>query len=140
FKGNTVFSADELRGIVRLSPGQPLVAERMKADVKAIHDKYGQAGYIYAESRADWVYAAEPALVDLTYTVTLEGRQYRFGRIIIRGNRRTQDRVVRRELEFHPLELYDTTATDRASMHLKETRLFSEATVAPIGDEPDTRD
>src|SRR5262249_23201663 len=66
--------------------------------------------------------------------------QYRFGRIQIRGNRRTKDKVVRRELRFYPEELYNSVATKEAEQKLVETRLFSEATITPQGDLPGVRD
>lgn len=141
FKGQTVFTPDQIRAEagMKLTEGAPLRAEVLKQDVQRIQDLYWRSGYIYVAVRSDWVYSIEPALVDLTLTID-EDKQYRFGRIIIRGNEGTQDRVVRRILDFFPEDLYDQTATRSAEQRLRETRLFSEARISPIGDDPVYRD
>lgn len=139
FKGNTVLPADELGRDLKLKPGEFLVNEKVEADVKAARDAYWAGGYVDAEVRSEWVYAQEPGLVDLTLNV-VEGGQYRMGRVIVRGNERTQDKVVRRELNFFPDDLYDRTATEKAVSRLRETRLFSDAKITPVGEEPAVRD
>jgi len=145
FSGFTVWSPDEMAADanLRLTPGQPLIAERLRADVKTIRDKYGQAGYIYAGVRPEWVYAAEPELIDLTFTIQ-EGEQFRIGRIIVRGNQRTQDKVVRRELGlgFQPTQLYDAVAAERGQNRLRESRLFEMegVSITPVGEAPGVRD
>jgi len=139
FKGNHVFSADELLAATKLKPGDILLNEKLVGDIKTITDKYGEEGYIYAEVRSDWVYAKEEAQVELTITIN-EREQFRFGRIIIRGNATTKDKVVRRELRFFPEELYNTVAVRSAEQRLVETRLFNTAVITPAGDQPGVRD
>jgi len=139
FKGNSVLTAEEVGRDLRLKPGDFLVNEQVEADVKTARDAYWQGGYVDAEVRSSWIYAQEPGQVDLTLNVR-EGEQYRIGRVIVRGNERTQDKVVRRELNFFPDDLYDRTATVKAEGRLRESRLFSEARITPIGEEPGVRD
>ncbi|UCG33447.1 MAG: BamA/TamA family outer membrane protein, partial [Phycisphaerales bacterium] len=52
----------------------------------------------------------------------------------------TQDKVVRRELRLFPGELFDLNKTREAELRLRETGLFSAASVTPVGDEPGVRD
>ncbi len=139
FKGNHVFSSDDLQAHIKLKPGDFILNEKLQADIKSISDKYGEQGYIYAEVRADWVYAKEEAQVDLTFTIT-EREQFRFGRIIVRGNATTKDKVVRRELRFFPEELYNTVSVRSAESRLVETRLFNTAVITPAGTQPGVRD
>ncbi len=138
-KGNTVFPTDELLNLMKLKPGDYFLAEKLQNDLKSITDKYGENGYIYADVRSEWVYATEEGLVDLTININ-EEQQYRFGRIVIRGNSDTKDKVVRRELRFFPEELYNTVATREAQNRLVETRLFKTAVITPVGDQPHVRD
>ncbi|MFO0973847.1 MAG: outer membrane protein assembly factor BamA [Phycisphaerae bacterium] len=139
FQGNTVFSAEDLAGGMRLRSEGLFLAESLRQDVRAINDKYGAQGYIYADVATNWTYAKEEGFVDLTLTINERG-QFRFGRIVIRGNAATQDKVVRRELRFFPEELYDLPATRVAERRLVETRLFNTARIEPVGEQPGVRD
>jgi len=138
FAGNAVFSSDVLAALLRSAVGKPLDADIIESDRKRIVSEYGSIGYIYAEVSSPYVFDEEAGYVNLTLKVN-EGGQYRFGRIDVRGNRQTKDKVVRRELRFYPEELYNTEEAKRAEQRLVETGLFSEATITPQGDMPGVR-
>jgi outer membrane protein assembly factor BamA len=76
--------------------------------------------------------------VNLVYELT-EAEQFRIGRITIRGNTITQDRVIRRQLRFFPEQLYDTVAVRESRDRLMESRLFDKVTITPFGEEPGVR-
>jgi outer membrane protein assembly factor BamA len=71
--------------------------------------------------------------VRLNYDVS-EGPRSRVGRITIRGNVRTQERVVRRELRFYPGEDFNTVKAREAEQRILETGLFDRATITALGD------
>jgi outer membrane protein assembly complex protein YaeT len=139
YGGNTVFDNDRIASFMKSAVGSPIDADVLKADRQKIVAEYGTLGYIYAEVTTTHVFDEEDGYVHLTVQVQ-EGEQYRLGRIEIRGNRRTKDKVVRRELRFYPEELYDSEEAKRAEQRLVETRLFSEATITPQGETPGVRD
>jgi len=139
-EGNTVFDDDAILMPLKIQPESPYLNEWMKADVKYLEEEYGRIGYINAKCEPKWVYAEEtPGRIHLTLRIS-EGKQYRIGRIVVRGNERTRDKVVRRELRFYPEELYDTTKTKIAERRLRQTQLFSEASIKPVGDAEGVRD
>ncbi|HUW84592.1 MAG TPA: outer membrane protein assembly factor BamA [Phycisphaerae bacterium] len=139
FDGNVVYDDELLLSQMKLSVGRPYINEVAKADAKRITEQYTSNGYIYAGARPVWVYAEGEDAVDVTVRIT-EGELYRVGSIRIRGNQQTQDRVVRRELRFYPGDLYNLTATTQAEQRLYETRLFADARITPLGEEPGVRD
>jgi outer membrane protein insertion porin family len=140
YVGNNVFNDDKIASIMsRTYQGAPIDADILKADREKLTSAYGEQGYVYSEVTTTHVFSNEEGFVDLTVDV-IEKAQYRFGRIDIRGNRRTKDKVVRRELRFYPEQLYNTVAAKEAEGRLVETRLFSEATITPQGDMPAVRD
>jgi outer membrane protein assembly complex protein YaeT len=142
FVGNEVFNSDELLATMLLKPGDYLVQSRLQTDVKNLETKYGSIGYIEASIVSSWVFAEEPGMVVLTLTVK-EGSQFHVGWIEVNGNFHTQEKVVRRELRFYPEELYDITKVRDAEKRLKDTGLFSEATIEPVAppmDEESVRD
>lgn len=140
YVGNHVYDNDRIASIMsRTNVGKPIDADVLKEDREKLVAAYGQEGYIYAEVTTTHVFDEEDGYVNLTIDVK-EREQYRFGRIEIRGNRNTKDKVIRRELRFFPEEFYNTTATKEAENRLVESRLFSEATITPHGELPGVRD
>jgi outer membrane protein assembly complex protein YaeT len=153
FEGNTVFSDEQLSGRLVLQRGDFVQAEKLRRDIEAIRDAYGTLGYIEARvrdgrqylapdaPRPDWAadQDADTAFVNLVFEV-VESDHYDVGRVIIRGNDLTQDRVIRRHLRFFPEKRLDTVAMRESERRLRETTLFGEVSVKPVGDDPDYRD
>ncbi len=139
FEGIAVYDEARLASEMKSAVGLPIDADVLKADHDRLVTLYGQDGYIYAEVRPVHTFADEEGFVDLKVSIS-EGEQYRLGRVVVRGNTRTKDKVVRRELRFYPEQLYNTAATKEAEHRLVETRLFSEATITPHGGAPGVRD
>lgn len=138
-RGNTVFDENRILTEMKSAVGRPIDADGLKEDRERLAALYGENGYIYAQITTTHVYDEEDGYVILTVDLD-EGDSFRVGRIVIRGNRKTKDKVIRRELRFFPEQLYNTVATKEAEQRLVETRLFSEATITPQGDQPGVRD
>jgi len=137
--GNTVFGTDELLAEMKTMQWSYLIDARLQSDVKRLATKYGKIGYIYSTIAPSWVFADEPGQIVLTLKID-EGQQYRVGWIEVNGNYRTQEKCVRRELDFYPEQIVDSTKLEKAEKELKATGLFSEAIIEPVGSEPDVRD
>lgn len=151
-RGNTVYTDDEIRGRLKMGPGAFFTALSLKRDTKTIQDMYGEVGFIEARVESSKQFLApaasapgaaptlpEPALVNVVFEVA-ERDQYMIGKIDIRGNQSTQNRVIRRELRFFPEQLFNTTAIQESKNRLMETRMFDDVTIAPTGKEPGVRD
>jgi len=138
-QGNNVFTDEELLEAMGLKVGNYYTKARENTDVKNLTNKYGACGYIYAKITPSWVFSAEPEKVVVTLTIN-EGNQFQVGWIEVNGNYRTKEKVVRRELLFFPEEIYNTTKTRESERRLKETGLFTSATIQPVGDQANIRD
>ena len=68
-------------------------------DVRAIQDLYLSQGFMDVNVRPIRVFSDTPGFVRISIEVT-EGAQFRVGQIVVRGNARTRDKVVRRELNL----------------------------------------
>jgi len=137
--GNQIYTTDQIMAAMALRQGSVLLLDRLEADQEAVRNLYHSTGFIYANVDAEYVYADQPATVNLAIQIN-EGDPYRVGRIIIRGNDKTQDRVVRRTLEVLPGEPFDMVEMKETERRLKETRLFSEVDITAIGEQPEERD
>lgn len=139
-EGNKHFPSEQILGCMQLTPGAVLNLDILEGDRKQILSMYHGDGYIYAGVETIYTYAETPGTVDLRIRIT-EQDTYKIGRIIIRGNRRTQDRVIRRTLDFYPTQVFDLNKMQEREKRLRETRLFKEATIKPVpGDVTDERD
>jgi outer membrane protein assembly complex protein YaeT len=155
FEGNTLYSDRQLAGRVSLERGDFLKTEKVRQDIETIQDAYGTLGYIEARAKERKQYLApnaplpdwaarlgtkdEIALVNLVYEVQ-ESDRFDVGRVIVRGNDLTHDNVIRRHVRLFPEQRLDTVAMKRSEQRLKETTLFGEVVVKPIGDTQGYRD
>ena len=89
-----------------------------------------------AEGPVKKVFHAEAGKVDLIYDIS-EGKSYHVGRILVRENSKTQDKVVLRELRVVPGQLYNSGELQDAQDRLKATPYFTNVKITPIGDDPD---
>lgn len=139
-KGNKVFETEELLATIKSRQGEVVKRPQVEADVNTIRDMYGELGYIYTRVRAVRVFSDSPGMVRLTLEVE-ESDQYRVGRVVVRGNPRTKDKVARRALNLYPPDdLFDMTQAKKAEKDLVDSRVFSAARVIPTGDEEGVRD
>ncbi len=94
-EGNKIFKEAPLLRVFKFRKGDWLRSDTIKDGVDAIKDIYHNTGYIQAQ--------VTPELVEKTDEVAEvvihvnEGDQYRVGRLEFEGNRRTKDKVLRRE-------------------------------------------
>ncbi len=139
FRGSTVFSHEQLQTMMTSRAGETVRRRQVDQDGAAIRKRYGELGYIYANVQVVQVFSIAPGLVRLSIEIH-EGEQIRVGRVVVRGNTRTKDKVVRRALNlFPPDDLFDLTEAREAQRRLLETRIFRSARVYPVGDAPGVR-
>lgn len=153
FTGNTKLSDVQLRQGLNLVPGRFYDAETRERDVRQIVKHYSPFGFIYVPpvptlARVDEDYLRiepqrvvlqQPGRVEILYRIH-EGKPFRLGRIIVAGNSKSQDKLVRREFrDFAPGNLYNSAAVDEAVDRIRATPFFSSVSATPQGDDPDFR-
>jgi len=122
-EGATLFPQAEVTGVLGLVGGRPASAASIRAARQALADFYGSRGYI--DSRVS--VSVEPAdgdVVDLRFTIA-EGNLTRIRNIRIRGNTRTKDKVIRRELLVYPGDVYDKARVKRSERRVQNLGYFS---------------
>jgi outer membrane protein assembly factor BamA len=77
--------------------------------------------------------------MDLVYDIS-EGKPFNIGRIFVKGNAKTEDKVVLRELRVSPGQNYDSSEIADAIDRLRGTPYFTTVAITPIGDDPGVRD
>lgn len=129
-EGNKLFPAAELEKRLRMTADKTFTPGGMQADLKAIEDYYGSRGYLDTTVRAIRAPNVESGRIDMTYAVR-EGELIYIEKIQIRGNTKTKDKVIRRELAVTPGEIYDTVRVDRSAERLRNLGYFSKVEATP---------
>lgn len=146
-EGNEVFSTEELlfrqtkKGPVSRLPmqsGDVFSPAGFEANNQIIADLYESRGYLsprhQGETRIIPIQTAntQTGTMDLTYQIE-EGEQSTIEKIEIRGNTKTKDKVIRRELAVSPGEVFDMTSARLSKIRLEGLQYFDEV---EIGVEP----
>ena len=147
FRGNNNLDDATLRSALNLVPGEFYNNEVVRRDLREIVRAYSPLGYVYvagdpnpdpdylriAEQR---VFKQEPGKVEIVYVIE-EGKPFRLGRVLVKGNARTQDKVIERELRVEPGQLYNSGALQDAASRIRATNLFANVTITPIKIDPE---
>jgi outer membrane protein insertion porin family len=148
FKGNASVSEANLRRDLKLVEGVAYDNELVQRDIRAMVRAYSPFGFIYQPQSTDpeylridtkQVFRNQPGHVELVYEIS-EGKPFRLGRIIPKGNSKTQDKVLLREMRMAPGQLYNSAEVGDAVDRLRATPYFSRVSATPIGDDPEYRD
>ena len=123
FEGNSALELSVLAKESRLAPGDPLVFERVEETRTAILRRYLASGHLYARVEAREVVDHARQLAALRFIVE-EGPEVRIGRVVLSGNRRTRDDIVREALEVSEGDVYDPEAVARSQAALLRLGVF----------------
>jgi outer membrane protein insertion porin family len=124
--GNKKYGTEELLGESKLKVTNYFNQASMDADTRAISDKYGSVGYVFADIKPDLRFLEEPGQLDIVYNIS-EGDRYRVGKINIqiKGEySHTQENTVRNRLFFKPGDIVDIREIRASEVALKRSQLF----------------
>jgi len=100
-KGNKLFTSDEIIGMLELKRGSAFLPESLQKDSQGIRMAYGKQGYLNANVKAEYTYQQVDPKIDITFNV-IENERFFIEKVIISGNDKTKDNVIRRNLSFFP--------------------------------------
>ncbi len=134
FKGNTLFTTNDiLQGIIsegkrvrpKMVPGQIFTPKGLTADVDAIRDFYGSKGFIDTFVHPIKAPNTDTGTMDIVYQVEDEDKGKSFiEKIEIKGNVKTKDKVIRRELAVSPGETFDMVRVKVSKSRLEQMGYF----------------
>jgi outer membrane protein insertion porin family len=158
FKGNLLFGTNEIfaglklqhernKSKTKIGPhgleadvGMIFKPDSFDNDIKGIEDFYGARGYIDVKRggnlRARRIPNTKTGTMDLEYNIDSGQKSY-IEKIVIKGNAKTKDRVIRRELAVSPGEVFDMVRVRLSKERLEGLDYFekvdtkNEPTVVP---------
>ena len=149
FEGTSIFTGDEIRRgvLVRNGVVAPVMLEGaiftpsgLSEDRAAVRDFYETYGYLDTRVLVSKVPNTDQGTMDLVYSIS-EGELNFVEKVEIRGNTRTKDKVIRRELAIYPGEVFDMVRVELSKIRLEGTGLFDgvDTQVEKIPELPDRR-
>lgn len=130
--GVTKFTEKEVLGFVSVQPGDLAAMDKLDKNAQAIHDFYGSRGYIRTVVDVQLDTAPDKHTVSVIFNVH-EGRLSYIRNIRIRGNTRTKDKVIRRELTVSPGEIYNEVRVRNSQNRLRNMGYFKFVEITPQG-------
>ena len=124
--GAKLFPAEDVvTNNVSATSGKVAGAKALEDATHEIELFYGSRGYadtvVNLKHEAD---ASDPTVLNLEFDVQ-EGVPVQINNIVIRGNDRTKDKVIRREIQLSPGDPMDEASAERAQHRLENLRYFS---------------
>lgn len=137
FQGEVLFSEQKLLDSIQLKSGKIYSEELLRLDIQALTEMYQDEGYAFANVLRTLQLVPGENKVDVEFSFE-KGKIAHFGKIIIKGNTKTRDKVVRRELFIHEGMKYSGSrlrmskeAVNRLGFFEPKSVLFN--TVSPQG-------
>jgi outer membrane protein insertion porin family len=115
----------------RLSVESREVFNRSKVgtDINALTNFYKDKGYAYVNVTPLTRVDLEKRIVDLTFEIE-RGNKVFFERINVRGNDKTRDKVIRREMKISEGELYSQTSLDVSRRRIEALGFFETVNIS----------
>ena len=120
-EGNTVEKTKDLMDLVTVQKGQLLNGRALQENVQAIQEKYRADGYILAKI-TDLNIAQDGTLTIRISEGTLEGYK-------VKGNKKTKERVILREMRQKPGEPFNANQARRSMQRVYNLGFFEDVNV-----------
>ncbi len=131
--GNTVYAEETLNDVLNIRPGdrynQNKLEKNLFMDVEEgdISSLYMDVGYLFFQVEPVEV-AVENDSIDLELRI-YEGEQARINRVSVKGNTRTNDHVIMREIRTRPGQLFSRSAIIRSQREIVQLGFFDQETI-----------
>jgi outer membrane protein insertion porin family len=126
--GNLVVAPEELFDLVKIRQGDVFSRQLVTETSKQLTDRMGAEGYAFANINAVPDISEERNEVTLTFFVD-PGKRVYVRRINFKGNTKTQDEVLRREMRQAEGAWISTTAIERSKTRLDRLGFFEQVNV-----------
>ena len=123
--GNKVFKSEELLPFITLKKGEIFNETKAEDNKKALQSFYAEKGYIFASIRYDMETLEKEKMINLSFIIREDELAY-IDEIIIRGNTKTKDKVIRRELLIKPGERFDGEKIKKSRQKLNNLGYFDQ--------------
>ncbi len=123
FEGDLIVPEQELHEKLTIKNGDMYSREKLRTNVFAITDIYSDKGFANADISPRVLKNDKTKIVDIKFSIE-KGSPVYLERIMISGNTKTRDKVIRRQLEVYEQDLYSMTKLQKSVKNLRRTDYF----------------
>lgn len=121
--GNELMCEEDLLKIIGIKPGQPYSREKIIDAIKNLELVWGSFGYLNAHIEPSINPNDDAKTVDLAFHTEL-GNQMTLGKLTIRGNKKTRDKIIRRMITFTEGDLLTNTRMEQSKDRIQALGYF----------------
>lgn len=130
FTGDLITEKEKLLERLSIRDETYLSRKSLREDILSLSDYYSEHGYAFAEFDPNIDKSASGKRLDIIFNID-KGDLVYINRIIISGNTRTRDNVIRRELAIEEGGLFDSKALRKSNQKLQRLSFFEEVNITP---------
>ncbi len=130
FKGNDIFTKDNIEKRMRLRKGMIFSRKTLREDIGMITDMYGEKGFAFANVFPDMRPDDASREIDITFNIE-KGEKIKVREINISGNEKTRDKVIRREIRLSEQDYLNTGALKRSFQRINNLNFFENVEIIP---------
>ncbi|WP_375630040.1 MULTISPECIES: outer membrane protein assembly factor BamA [unclassified Bartonella] len=120
-----------VKRILKTQPGNVYSAEDIEQSVATINNKVADSGYAFAKVEPRGNRNLANHTISILYNIEQGTRAY-IQRIDIRGNEKTRDYVIRREIDLNEGDAYNQTLLQRAKRRLESLGFFKAVNISMV--------
>ncbi|CAB1055999.1 Outer membrane protein assembly factor YaeT [Olavius sp. associated proteobacterium Delta 1] len=129
--GDLIIAEEQLLQTLEIAGEEYYNRDTLRLDVIELTDIYSDEGYAYADIAPRIEEDPEKLVVNITFEIS-KGKQVYFEEIVISGNSKTRDKVIRRQLKVYEQELYSGRRLKRSVRNLYRLDFFEDIKVNTI--------
>jgi outer membrane protein insertion porin family len=123
FQGEMLFPEGELREKLTLKENETYSEESLRKDIQLLTEMYQDEGYAFANVIRNLNVVPGENKVDVEFSFE-KGKIAYFGRIKVKGNSKSRDKVIRRELLIHEGQKFNGTALRQSKENVQRLGFF----------------
>ncbi len=128
--GDIIGDKEDLLSLLQIRDEEYLSRNVLREDILRLNDYYAEKGYAFAETTPTVNTDREDKIVDITININ-KGDLVYINRITIKGNTRTRDKVIRRELLISEKGVFDSKALRMSHQRLVRLDYFEDVSINP---------
>ncbi len=128
FQGEMLFEEPELLESIGLKQGDTYSEELLRFDIQKLTEKYQDKGYAFANVLRTLNIVPGENKVDVEFSFEKGSIAY-FGKILVKGNTKTRDKVIRRELKIREGVKYSGSNLRRSKENVNRLGFFEPGSV-----------
>lgn len=129
--GPKKFPPSEVQQSITNRPNDLASLTAIERAQQAVRDFYGSRGHIRSEVQYQLSPRPSEPVVDVEVVVASEGEQAKVRDVLIRGNTRTKDKVIRREVTVLPGDVYNQVKVRNSELRLRNLGYFDFVSAIP---------